>query len=868
MDEGSDSIVSISSDGVRAEVVTQEQIMSLTGEVNADMDNRGIALDSEGNLFFSELESDAILMKPADGGDLVMVASRSDIMNATGATYADPKSLAVGSDGMVYVSDDASDSVLQIDPTTGTVTHFVSETALLALPGMASIEMDGGIVAAPDGTLYVSSAGSPDTIFAIDQATGDASILASGSPFSNLDVYLTLAPNGDLIVADDTNADTIHRVVTRGADAGTVTTFLSESQIEAVTGGDVNLEGGIGFDALGNFYISDENDDAIYQWSGYDAGSGTIDSTSGQLYVSQNQLINTSGGDPDLEGGMVFLNTSQNVTANVDGSYTYTPPANFNGQVTLQYDVSDGTATQTATSTITVAAINDAPMTTPDAAITLEDNAIAIDVLANDSDPDGDIITVSAVTQGANGTVSINQDGTVNYVANTDFNGIDTFTYTATDPNGGSSTQSVSVNVYSNLIITGTNRIDVLTGNIGDDTLSGLNNSDELYGMGGNDTIDGGSGSGQAIDTAHFSGDRGDYTISAPVNGITTVTHNTSGEMDSLSNVEIISFDTGDDFILDHVLTDWTSSNTLTGNTGNDTLSGSFGDDILYGQGGNDTLNGDQNDDQLFGGDGNDTLNGGSGSDELTGDAGNDTLDGGSGSGQAIDTAHFSGDRGDYAISAPVNGITTVTHNTSGEMDSLSNVEIISFDTGDDFILDHVLTDWTSSNTLTGNTGNDTLSGNYGDDILYGQGGNDTLNGNQNDDQLFGGDGNDTLDGGSGNDTLLGDAGNDILSGYTGDDQLTGCDGSDIFSLSTGDGNDTILDFGIDDTVLLKGFQVADVGVSLILSDDGNGNAVITGANDGLSVTLYNQASGNLTLTDQNGDLAITTDTDQSPAVL
>ena len=68
-----------------------------------------------------------------------------------------------------------------------------------------------------------------------------------------------------------------------------------------------------------------------------------------------------------------------------------------------------------------------------DVAITNEDVGVDIDVLANDSDPEGAPLTVRAVTQGANGTVAINPDGTVNYSPDEGFNGSDTFEYTVSD---------------------------------------------------------------------------------------------------------------------------------------------------------------------------------------------------------------------------------------------------------------------------------------------------------------------------------------------------------------------------------------------------------------------------------------------------
>ena len=83
--------------------------------------------------------------------------------------------------------------------------------------------LKGGIITGDDGTVYAVSDGNPDAVFAIDPATGTATVLASGTPFANLDVFITLTPDGDLIVADDEGGDTIWRVDTGD---GSVSTFL------------------------------------------------------------------------------------------------------------------------------------------------------------------------------------------------------------------------------------------------------------------------------------------------------------------------------------------------------------------------------------------------------------------------------------------------------------------------------------------------------------------------------------------------------------------------------------------------------------------------------------------------------------------
>ena len=133
---------------------------------------------------------------------------------------------------------------------------------------------------------------------------------------------------------------------------------------------------------------------------------------------------------------------------NADGSITYTPRANFNGQDNFSYIISDGFGgTHEASINLFVAAVNDAPVAEDDNAIADSSGAATIHVLTNDSDLDGDTLALESVVQPTNGTVSINNDGTIAYVANDHFSGQDSFTYTITDGNGGTSTAIVTVTV-------------------------------------------------------------------------------------------------------------------------------------------------------------------------------------------------------------------------------------------------------------------------------------------------------------------------------------------------------------------------------------------------------------------------------------
>jgi hypothetical protein len=162
-------------------------------------------------------------------------------------------------------------------------------------------------------------------------------------------------------------------------------------------------------------------------------------------------LANDDDADDDtLTVASVTQGAHGAVAINPDQTVSYTPAANYNGTDTFTYTVSDGNGgTATATVTVTIGSDNDAPVAGADSATTPEDTAVTVTVLANDSDADNDTLDVVSVTQGTNGTVTLNADETVTYTPALNFHGTDTFTYTVNDGNGGSATATVTITVTS-----------------------------------------------------------------------------------------------------------------------------------------------------------------------------------------------------------------------------------------------------------------------------------------------------------------------------------------------------------------------------------------------------------------------------------
>jgi len=164
------------------------------------------------------------------------------------------------------------------------------------------------------------------------------------------------------------------------------------------------------------------------------------------------------GGATHAAGTTATLAGVGTLTIDSDGAYTFTPTANYNGPVPVAtYTVTDGTATTTATLTLDVTPVNDAPVAADDLASTPINTPITIAVLANDSDADGDPLTVSnpVLADPTRGSVSVNPDGTLAFTPTTNISGPVTISYTVSDGHGGSDTASVTVNVGANTAPTG-----------------------------------------------------------------------------------------------------------------------------------------------------------------------------------------------------------------------------------------------------------------------------------------------------------------------------------------------------------------------------------------------------------------------------
>ena len=337
----------------------------------------------------------------------------------------------------------------------------------------------------------------------------------------------------------------------------------------------------------------------------------TDDDGAGLDFVPEGNSLNVSEIDGVSDPNIDLVGTYGTLNWNTDGSYTYrlnnedviVQSLGMFQEVTETFTytlIGDGAGSDTAELAITIFGNNDAPEAIHDAYITQQNGGLIVTaadgVLANDSDIDaGDTIlevtnlplTNVPTINPANGILTLNSDGSFIYTPDTDFIGIDTFTYTVVDDSFDASTATVTIEVTNP--VNGTRNDDNINGTVASDFIAANNGNDTVNARGGNDTVEGGRG-GDII-----SGGLGDDLLAA-------------------DRVDLF-----DDFDGD--------ISEIRGNSGNDTIFGGAKNDLLIGNSGNDSIFGKSGDDELRGGRDDDLLNGGVGNDRIQGGSGIDTAD-------------------------------------------------------------------------------------------------------------------------------------------------------------------------------------------------------------------------------------------------
>jgi hypothetical protein len=217
-----------------------------------------------------------------------------------------------------------------------------------------------------------------------------------------------------------------------------------------------------------NFYVVDravdngndpnENDGRLFEVTAPDIGGpppplapvAVDDSSATSLgtAVTIDVLANDTDGNGDPLTVLDLTLPGNGTAVLVSGEVVYTPNATFTGTDTFTYRASDGALpSNSATVTVTVTGINQAPVAGDDSAATSEDSPVVIAVLANDTDGDSQPLTVQLASQPVSGMATVNGDQTVTYTPGLNFNGSVSFTYRASDGLALSNLATVSVTV-------------------------------------------------------------------------------------------------------------------------------------------------------------------------------------------------------------------------------------------------------------------------------------------------------------------------------------------------------------------------------------------------------------------------------------
>jgi Ca2+-binding RTX toxin-like protein len=523
-----------------------------------------------------------------------------------------------------------------------------------------------------------------------------------------------------------------------GDDFG-MTEFLESGSFSATPGADLagrRIEGEVEWEGLAWFRTSSEDDSLLVL--------GTVDL--GDMDEDTSMLITMAGllakaynptDAPLVVTDLRLADGSGVLTDNGDGTWTFTPAADWNGNVALSYRISDGETSTDANAALTVNPVNDAPVITVNDVLLVDDltaQSLAGSLSATDVDNDTADLLYSITQSPVSGVLLLDgveitdfsqpvftqadiDGGRVTFRFDTSQPGDavqviedDSFVFQVTD--GSLNTAETTFHIHNSTVqIWGTNNADDLTG-AADFSREGV--TFHVYGFDGNDTMRGGSGADTLDGGGHAYAQHSPWLYTQE--GGDTVDYGAS-----TAAVDI----------------DLTRAAQTGGHAEGDVL---IGIENVVGSGFSDSITGDAAANFLSGLDGNDTLLGGEGNDTLRGGAGADLIDGGVGQ-----------DFADYRTSAIwVNVDLNIQDGTTAQSGGGTDNDAL----GDTLV------------------GIENLIGS--NDATHG----DVLTGNAASNHLIGLDGDDTLIGNAGNDTFVGGAGADVLSGGTGTRDLADYSGS------------------------------------------------------------------------------------------
>jgi glycerol uptake facilitator-like aquaporin len=477
---------------------TDPAVVTIT--VTPDNDNP-TAVDDEATTLEDTAVTFDVLSNDSDiDGDTITITvvttptNGSIVLNPDGMLTYTPTADFNGDDSVVYTvvdgfgGADTAVAVIHVTPVNddpvaqddGSTTNEDTAVTLNVLDNDADVDGDALTVTAvttpTNGTVVVNPENSitytPTTNFNGDDSFGYTIADGFGGSSSAVVTIHVNPVNDSPVAVDDTAAldeDTAVTIAVLDNDSDVDGDTLTVTVVTTPTNGTavINPDSTIRYVPAADFNGADDFDYTIGDGNGGFATASVIvvvnavndapvaaddeamtaeDSATAILVLNNDSDVDAD----DLTISNVTVPAHGTAVLNADGSILYTPAANFNGEDSFNYTLSDESGlVDTALVMVTVTPVNDAPFAFDDTASVDANNAVVIPVLDNDSDGDGDVLVVDSITQPANGTAVTNPDNTITYIPDSGFSGVDTFTYTISDGNGGIATATVTVTVMA-----------------------------------------------------------------------------------------------------------------------------------------------------------------------------------------------------------------------------------------------------------------------------------------------------------------------------------------------------------------------------------------------------------------------------------